>query len=210
MPFLPGTCRPGWSGARPWGNLGAVTTMPAAPTMPGSPARRSRIGFAAACVFVLAATVMWVYAFFFASRRSPDKMPDRAWAKAAQAICIDTKGRIDALPVAGSFAKVEPRTEGIRQRALVLDQANAILTEQLARLRALTPADTETADLADRWLDDWDVYVADRRTHADELRTGVDSPFTERTYKESPMSNRMNAFARVNEMPRCQTPQDLA
>lgn len=184
--------------------------LPDSPIAPARRSRRSTIGFVAAGAFALVATVMWMYAFFFASRRSPDKVPDRAWAKAAQAICIDTKGRIDALPVAGTFADIEPRTEAIRQRGLVLDQANEILAEQITRVKALVPADAETARITAEWIADWDVYLQDRVTHAGELRAGLDTPFTERTYKESPMSNRMNAFARVNEMPRCQTPQDLA
>jgi hypothetical protein len=172
--------------------------------------RRRTIGYAAAMLFVLAATIMWIYAFFFASRRSPDKVPDRAWAVAAQTVCLDTKGRIDALPVAGTFRTIEPLTEALRQRALVLDQANDILAEQIARIRAQVPADAETARITGEWLADWDLYLEDRRAHSLELEAGKDVPFTERTHKESPMSNRMNAFARVNEMPRCQTPQDLA
>ncbi len=160
--------------------------------------------------FVLATTGMWIYAFFFASRHSPDKVPDRALAAAAQAVCLDTKGRIDALPVAGTFRKIEPLAEALRQRAVVLDQANDILAEQIARIRALVPADAETARLTGEWLADWDLYLQDRRAHSDELKAGKDAPFAERTYKESPISNRMNAFARVNVMPRCQTPQDLA
>lgn len=180
------------------------------PTVKEPRSLRRTLAYTAAMLFVLAATSMWAYAFFFATRHSPDKVPDRAWASSAQTVCLDTKGRIDALPVAGTFRKIEPLTEALRQRALVLDQANDILAEQITRIRAQVPADAETARITGEWLADWDVYLEDRRVHSLELKAGKDVPFTERTHKESPMSNRMNAFARVNEMPRCQTPQDLA
>jgi len=86
--------------------------------------RRRRLGIAAVAVFAAAVVAMYTYAFFFAPRNSPDKVPDRAWAASAQAICADARSRLDALPPAESFRKVEPRTEALRQRAVVLDQAN--------------------------------------------------------------------------------------
>lgn len=175
-----------------------------------APHRRNRYAVAAIAVFVTGAVVMWTYAFFFAPRTSPDKVPDRAWAASAQQICIDARARMDALPPAQTFAEIEPLVEALRQRAVVLDQANAIFADQIARLKALVPADAETERTVQQWLTDLDIYLADRQRHSGELMAGEDTPFTESTHKGSPMSNRMNAFARVNEMPRCQTPQDLA
>ena len=172
--------------------------------------RRRRVTLVAVLGFVAVVAAMWVYALFFASRRSPDKVPDRAWAASAQTICLDARARIDALPAAETFRKVEPRVEALRQRAVVLDQANDALATQLASLRALVPADATTTKLAGEWLADWDTYLADRRVHSDELKAGKNVAFKESTYSESPISNRMNAFARVNRMPRCGTPYDVA
>ena len=177
-----------------------------------APARPSsrRLGIAAVLAFVLVVSGMWVYALFFATGHSPDKVPDRAWTASAQAICLDARARIDALPGAATFRKVQPLAEALRQRAAVLDQANDDLAAELAALHALTPADATTARLTGEWLKDWDAYLADRRTHSEELKAGRDVPFSESTYKSAPISNRMDAFARVNLMPRCGTPFDLA
>ena len=169
-----------------------------------------RLGFVALSVFAAAALAMWGYALFFATGRSPDKVPDRGWAARAQSICTSARADIDALPAAETFRKVEPRAEALRQRVAVLDRANEILGSELAALRALPTADPTTSRLTGQWLTDWDTYLGDRRTHADELRAGKAVPFSETTYKDSPISNRMDAFARVNLMPRCGTPFDLA
>ena len=179
-------------------------------TVPAPALRRRRLALLAGGAFVLVTSVMWVYALFFASRTSLDRVPDRAWTTSAQAICTDVRTRIDALPAAASFRKVEPLTEALRQRAVVLAQADALLAEELASLRSLRAADATTAKLTTEWLTDWDTYLGDRRDHAVELGTGKDSAFKESTYKESPISNRMDAFARVNLMDRCQVPFDLA
>lgn len=189
---------------------GAVTPLSDSPVQ--TPVRRSRRRLAVAGVLAFAAVLvgMWAYALFFASRRSPDKVPDRAWTASAEAVCVEARLRIDALPAADTFRKVEPRSDAIKQRAAVLVQANDILAGQLAALRALVPADGTTSRLTAEWLADWDTYLGDRRTHAVELGTGKDSAFKESTYKESPISNRMDAFARVNLMDRCQVPFDLA
>jgi len=179
-------------------------------TVPGPALRRRRLALLAGGAFVLVASVMWVYALFFASHKSLDRVPDRAWTTSAQAICTDVRTRIDALPAAATFRKVAPLTEALRQRAVVLAQANALLAEELASLRSLRAADATTAKLTTEWLTDWDTYLADRQFHVGELNAGRDVPFKESTYKEAPISNRMNEFAGVNRMPRCGTPYDLA
>ena len=179
-------------------------------TVPGRALRRRRLALLAAGAFVLAACVMWVYALFFAPRTSLDRVPDQAWTTSAQAICTDVRTRIDALPAARTFRTIEPLAEALRQRAAVLAQANALLAEELASLRSLVPADATTAKLTAEWLTDWDAYLADRQFHVGELNAGRDVPFKESTYKEAPISNRMNEFAGVNRMARCGAPYDLA
>jgi hypothetical protein len=171
---------------------------------------RRRLALAALLIMVVAFTTMYVYAFFFATHHSPDKVPDRAWAAAAQARCTTDRARINALPPASSVKDVKPLTEALRQRAAVVEQANTILGEELAALKAIPTADATTAKLATQWLTDYDAYLADRVAHVAELRAGRNVPFAEGTYKGSPMSNRMDAFARVNLMPACQVPLDLA
>lgn len=196
----------------PVGHAGVV--LPRADERPTDTATnersRSRLALIALGVLVVGITAMYTYAFFFATRKSPDRVPDRAWAASAEQICATDRQRIYALPPARSFRDIEPLAEALRQRAVVLDQANAILAEQLADLKALPVADAGTQKLIDQWLADYGVYLRDRQIHADELKAGKDTPFTETTYKGSPMSNRMDAFARVNLMRSCQVPGDLA
>jgi hypothetical protein len=159
---------------------------------------------------VIALGAMWIYAFVFAPRTSPDRMPDRAWGASAEALCATNKTAIDALPSARSFKDVQPRTEALRQRADVGEQATNLVAQRVAALRALTSADARTVSLSQRWLRDYDTYIADRRHQVDAWRAGEDKPFAESANeRKQPASDRMDAFARLNRMPSCAVPLDI-
>lgn len=202
--------RSGWSGPRRWGNLGVVISRADERPPAETERSRSKLALTGLGVLVVAITAMYIFAFFFASGKSPDKVPDRAWAVAAEARCASDRARIYALPPARTFRDIQPLTEALRQRAVVLDRANAMIGEELAALKALPIADDTTRKLATQWLADYDVYLTDREAHSLVLKAGKDDAFTETTYKGSPMSNRMDAFARVNLMKSCQVPLDVA
>ena len=75
------------------------------------------------------------------------------------------------------------------------------------------PAD---AALVGAWLADWDVYVSDRRSHSARLRAaGDDTPDRELRFllvdmaEGSTYTERMDGFARLNNMDRCQVPGDI-
>ena len=172
--------------------------------------RRRRAARAAVIGVVIAIAAMWVYAFFFAPRTSPDRMPDRAWDVSAEALCATNMVTIDALPSARSFKDVQPRIDALRQRADVGEQATNLLVERVNALRALPTTDARTISLSQRWLHDYDVYIGDRRRQIESWRAGENKPFAESANeRKQPASDRMDAFARLNRMPSCVVPQDI-
>jgi hypothetical protein len=181
---------------------------------PVSPARRRRnpLAVAAIAVVVVSIGAMWVYAFFFASKKNPDQIADRAWTQRAKVTCTAFKTQIDALPGARSFKDVQPRSEAMRERAAVGAQVTDLLDQQLAALRAEEAADETSRHALGLWLADWDRYLAARRAHILEWEAGKDVPFKEpptRPGQITPVSVRMDAFADINFMPSCEVPKDM-
>jgi hypothetical protein len=185
-----------------------VATPAAAP----APARRRVRPLTIALGVVLAGlVVMWVYAFVFASKDYLLAIDDDAWVEQADTVCARYEARIDALPPAEDFAKIEPLAEALRQRADVLDDANALVAGQIEALRALpAPNNAEGAELVDLWLADWVTYLADRQHHGAEWRAGVDDPFTVTADDGgAPVTEAMDDFAKNNRMPACMVPGDV-
>jgi len=82
------------------------------------------------------------------------------------------------------------------------------LVDDLATLSGGTDSDR---DLVAHWLADWEVYLADRLTHAERLRTEGDVKplLTALPNGAGSVLERMNGFARVNDMDSCLDPGDL-
>src|SRR5262249_58577021 len=109
----------------------AVTT-PVAP----APPRRVRPALLLIGLVVAVFVAMWIYIFFFADTTNPNRLPDRAWTKQAEAICAAYAKQIGALPPAHTFASIKPKSEAMRQRAVVGQQATDLLAQMVADLRA--------------------------------------------------------------------------
>ncbi len=93
----------------------------------------------------------------------------------------------------------------------MIDEATEIL-DQLADDLAVLPGGTDDDRvLVGKWLDDWAVYLGDRATHAHRLRTEGDvRPYlTALPSGAGSHVERMNGFARVNDMESCLDPGDL-
>ena len=182
------------------------STPPAAPRR-----RRVRPLTAGLVVVVVALTAMWVYAFGFAPRSYRLAVHDDAWVERAEAICARYARQIEALPSADEFAEIEPRAEALRQRADVLDEANALVAEQVDALAALEPPDNERGRrFVERWLADWDLYLADRHEQGQKWRSGIDEPFTVTAGEGgAPITVDMDSFATNNRMESCVVPGDL-
>ncbi len=187
-------------------------TAPAPTTGPTTARRRSRAGFAAVTVAVVLLAGMWVYALFIAKRGNPDKFPDRAWAASAEQVCKATADRLAAgdLLKPWKLADVQPRSEALRLRADMGQQATDALRGMVDELRALpAPADAKSSKGVGIWLADWDTYLGDRYAHIAEWRQGIDKSFAETARNGTPITLQMNAFADVNEMKSCDTPDDF-
>ena len=109
---------------------------------------------------------------------------------------------LDALPSIRS-------AESPQERATNVDLANAALVEMTSDIAAFGTAFEDDGRLLGLWLDDWEVYMADRITHADRLRAGEDVRFLNTEADGIFIAERMNGFARVNNMDSCQVPGDL-
>jgi hypothetical protein len=176
---------------------------------PARPKRRVRVATITIGVVIAGFAVMWIYAWFFAPRGNVDRFDDPAWTAAAEKLCATTRDKVLALPAASTFADIEPRAEALRQRAVVLDQATALMQAQYDGLRANEPTDEQAREGVDLWLGDWEGYLESRRVQADRLRRGEDKPFTVPEEGGAPVTLRMDAFAKTNGMPSCVVPDDV-
>jgi hypothetical protein len=149
----------------------------------------------------------WVWALFFASKQSINKIDDRVWADRAETICADAT--VERLALA-DFREIEPDDATmIREQAVIVDASTDILENMLDDVSAQTPADDKGRSIVPIWEDEYRTYLADRRVYADELRrTGENLPFYE-TAVGIPISERLETFAVDNEMPSCAPPRDL-
>jgi hypothetical protein len=179
-------------------------------TAPVTPARRrGRLGLILVALGSVALVAMWIYIYFFADTTNPNRLPDQAWAKQAETICTGYADQIDALPKAPTFAAIKPKSEALRQRAVVGQEVTDLLTHMVADLRASPSADPVTHDAAARWLADYDTYLGDRHQQLDRWAAGEDPPFAETAVNGKPISLGMDDFADANRMDACQVPQDL-
>jgi predicted Zn-dependent peptidase len=78
-----------------------------------------------------------------------------------------------------------------------------------ARARLWFFGDDPEAKGAREWVGDWDQHVKDREVYAKELQAGEDARFLESTKGARQLSRAIDAFAQVNKMPSCETPQDV-
>jgi hypothetical protein len=185
------------------------TPVPEGESAPGStaPRRRSwrRFGL---LVVVLSFVATWGYVMYlsiFVGRADPrDHLEDSRWVETAEATCAPTSAYVASLPFA---SEVDDPAE----RADLLDTATDELDRMVDRLRALDePSRPEEARAVDRWLDDWAVYVEDRREYADAFRAGEDRPFTVTDRDGYQVDVLLEDFAaEANDMPSCAPPDDV-
>jgi hypothetical protein len=153
--------------------------------------------------FVLAGiAVMWIYVFWFdlSGRGQPlDRVSDRQWSAAAEAVCAPVRAKVFELPQASS-------TRTPQERAVVFAQATELLATMVTRLQAL-PFNGKAAEreVVDRWLADWRTLLQDRQEYIAQLRTGYDGEFGVTAGEGgAPIDGRMDTFADVNHMKSCE------
>ncbi len=151
---------------------------------------------------------MWVYALFFASKESINKIGDDAWAQRAQLRCLDAEREREALADYRLISDVG--VDGLRQRADLVDRATDTLDAMIRSLKADQPADEKGRAIVPLWIAEYERYVYDRRFYAQRLRTGDNAPFSESTFEGLPLAERLATFAGDNRMPACAPPIDLS
>jgi len=146
---------------------------------------------------------MWFYAFLLAPSGNPDRMEDRTWPTSAERRCAEARDAIDALPPAYQSGSPFERSD-------YLEKGTEILKNMVSDLGSLPGGSASDRDLAARWLEDWESYLSDRQAHVKRLRSKGDvRPLLSALSDGSSMLERMNGFARVNDMESCLDPGDF-
>lgn len=158
-----------------------------------------------AIVFIIVAIAFWIFAFSPWARQifqAPDQIADETYVADIEATCASTVARLDALPSARS-------ADNPIDRADIVEDSNVALiamTEDLAVLEGGTEDDQRLIRL---WLEDWEIMIADRQSHVERLRTEGDVRFLNSEVDGIFVAERMNGFARVNDILSCAPPGDL-
>ena len=152
----------------------------------------------------VAMVVLWVYAFFIAPSGNPDRLQDRSWPELAQQRCLEARAVVATLTPAAEATSPADRADG-------LDLATDALADMVVDLALLPGGIEDDTVLVGMWLEDWAVYLSDRRTHADRLRLEGDVRplLTALPNGNGSVLKRMNGFARVNDMEACLDPGDV-
>ena len=168
--------------------------------------RRLVVGVLTVAIALIVA--MWVYAFGFADKRSLYRVSDRAWAAKAETRCATAVKELDAL---ADFRRIDQvGADALREKAVIVDKANDIVTRMVDDLSADAPARSENGSDAQKWIADYRTYLGNRRDFADQLRRGQNKPFAETEIDGSPITNFLTDFAIGNDMKSCAPPTDLA
>jgi len=156
-------------------------------------------------LFVAACTAFWVFAFSPWARemfQAPDQLEDDTTVAALISHCADAAELLDDLPPASQIATPA-------DRAVVLIEANEILGAMRNDLATVPTSNEEDARLVRLWLADWDIYLGDRDEHVNRLNTEGDVRFFNSIDNGVFIHERMDGFARVNDLGPCETPGDI-
>jgi hypothetical protein len=154
-------------------------------------------------VAVIAIIAMWAYILGpWRSREVPTTLEDLTYAERAEPLCAAAQARIDELPPAATARTPQERAE-------VLDDANAIVAALVAVLHEINPLVAADRQYVDQWMADWDSYLDSRLAYASTLASGLDDRFSVEAEHGRPITQRMDGFADLNDMPSCFVPLDV-
>ena len=158
-------------------------------------------------ILVVLFAAFWIWALFFASKESVNRIEDRAWAERAEQIC--TAANAERLELADFRVIADGGADLIRERADIVEASTVIVERMLDDIVAVTPTDRKGIEIVPLWEADYRVYIQDRYRYAEQLRAaGENLPFYE-TADGIPLSERIETFAVDNEMSSCAPPRDL-
>lgn len=158
---------------------------------------------------VLAIAGMWVYAFGFAPRESINRIGDDAWKARSEARCLVAENERFALQDLTAMDPDDPAA--LRRKADLVEVATDSLERAIDDIEADIPLDDKGRAIVPQWIADYRVYLEDRRDFIVALRGADRRPyFAETEVGGVPVSERINKFARENDMRTCQAPFDLS
>ncbi len=161
------------------------------------------MGQALIALIICALIAMWVYAWVFAPRGHPDRLTDQAWTDRAEERCAVATELVSSI----RLEVVDPQ-----QRADDVDAVTDALAAFVTDLRADLPSDADGGDDIDkatRWLDDYEIYLQDRRRFTAGLREDQTTRFVVTAKEDRQITRVLDLFADVNGMQSCMTPSDV-
>lgn len=161
-------------------------------------------GRIASLVLVGCIIAFWIWAFSpLAPRGHPDELDDSAFSELAEVQCAASLLDLNAVPGARNAADLADRAQQI-------EQTSAILSIMVADLAEQVPAGpSRDADLVERWLRDWDIYIGDRLRYANQFSQGIDTAFEVTAIDGDQVTSALDLFATINRMPSCIAPGDV-
>jgi hypothetical protein len=98
----------------------------------------------------------------------------------------------------------------LAERAAIIDRATDTIEDFVKEFRVDLPSDPKGKAIVSLWLDDYEIYISDRRSFTDDLRNGINKRFAETPLQGLPISEKIATFAADNEMSYCKPPIDLS
>lgn len=170
------------------------------------------VGRVAAITILVATFGFWVWAFSpWAPDDNPDRLEDRGFAEAAETRCRAALDEIDGIPSARAAETTQDRADQVEAGTRVIE----VMLADLEELASGVGSAEESEILAD-WFEDWHQYVVDRWAHVDRLRSATDETSdrdlafrVSATEGGGIYTERLDGFARVNDMDSCLVPGDV-
>ncbi|MFM8521274.1 MAG: hypothetical protein ACKOBK_04075, partial [Acidimicrobiaceae bacterium] len=100
--------------------------------------------------------------------------------------------------------------DALVERADLIDLATDTIENFVKEFRQTLPSDPKGRELVGLWLDDYEIYISDRREYSNNLRAGINEQFAETPIEGLPISEKIATFAADNEMSYCKPPIDLS
>ena len=151
---------------------------------------------------------MWIYAFGFASKVSVNKILDGTWTARAEIICSQAMAKRLALADLREIS--DAGANALVERATLVDKATDTLENAVSGISAVAPTDAKGKAIVPLWIADYKKLIQDRRDYANELRAGLNNPFSETMFEGLPISEKISTFAADNRMSSCKVPMDLS
>lgn len=174
---------------------------------PDTERSNSRLGLTVTLIAVGALVAGWIYVLFiYNPGLLIDELEDRTFPDAAEQVCAGAQAQLAQLPPASAARSAAERADAV-------ERSNVVLTRMVGDLRDIAPTDDSQASTGiNNWLDDWQVYIGNRREYVDNLRVDDEARFLEDS-KGAPtkgITRAIDGFAQVNRMTSCETPGDLS